>query len=488
MTKNKTSNSITKNFIYNMVYQVLIVLFPLVTSPYISRVLGTEGLGTYSYRYSIANYFVIFAMLGISMHGNRTIAVVRADKKALSSEFCNIFTAHMLISLTAFTVYMVYVINFVSKSKIIALIEGIYVLSALFDINWFFFGIERFDLTVTRNIIVKILSVVSIFVFVKTQEDLWKYAFIMSAGIFVSQSFVWLYLHQNIEFIKPSWDKIVKHLKPMLILFVPVVAISLYKLMDKIMLGYMTTMSEVGIYENAEKINSIPSSVITALGTVMLPRMSNFSAQGDKKNSAVYINISMQVVTLMASAISFGIISVGVVFAPVFFGAEFARSGEVVTLLAPTILFIAWADVLRMQFLIPNHKDKVYICSMIGGALVNFIINVLLIPHMGALGAAIGTIGAEGTVLILQAIGSKRALPLFKYIKEAFPYLICGGIMCLIVSALRVHLPTSIICLLVEVLLGGIVYVILVLGYWVLSKCELGMLALKMVKSKFLKN
>ena len=219
-----------------------------------------------------------------------------------------------------------------------------------FDINWFFFGIERFDLTVTRNIVVKVLSVTSIFVFVHERTDVWKYALIMSLGTLISQSFVWIYLKKYVDFRKPTLKGIIVQIKPMLVLFLPVIAISVYKLMDKIMLGAMTTMSEVGVYENAEKINSLTSGIITALGTVMLPRMTNLAANGKKNESKKYINISIQFVSLLAAAIAFGIASIGDVFAPIFFGEEFLRSGYVIEFLEPTIIFVAWADVIRIQY------------------------------------------------------------------------------------------------------------------------------------------
>ena len=300
-------NSIKKNFIYNLIYQVLIVLFPLVTSPYISRVLGSDGLGVYSYRYSIANYFVIFAMLGISTHGNRSVAMVRDDREKVSQTFWNIYVAHLIISVSITVIYLFYVLKMVDVNRDIAMIEMVYVVSAIFDINWFFFGIERFDLTVTRNIVVKVLSVTSIFVFVHERTDVWKYALIMSLGTLISQSFVWIYLKKYVDFRKPTLKGIIAQIKPMLVLFLPVIAISVYKLMDKIMLGAMTTMSEVGVYENAEKINSLTSGIITALGTVMLPRMTNLAANGKKNESKKYINISIQFVSLLAAAIAFGI-------------------------------------------------------------------------------------------------------------------------------------------------------------------------------------
>ena len=474
-------NSIKKNFIYNLVYQVLIVLFPLVTSPYISRVLGSDGLGVYSYRYSIANYFVIFAMLGISTHGNRSIAMIRDDREKVSQTFCNIYMAHLVISALVTAIYLFYVLNMVDVNRDIAIIEIVYVVSAIFDINWFFFGIERFDLTVTRNIAVKVLSVISIFVFVRDRADVWKYALIMSLGTFISQSFVWIYLRKYVDFRKPTLKGTIAQIKPMLILFLPVIAISVYKLMDKIMLGAMTTMSEVGIYENAEKINSLTSGIITALGTVMLPRMTNLAANGKKNESKKYINISIQFVSLMAAAIAFGIASIADVFAPIFFGEEFLRSGYVIEFLAPTIIFVAWADVIRMQYLIPNHQDKIYIVSMVMGAFVNVCLNAMLIPIVGAVGAAIGTIGAEGTVFAVQSFESRKELPLTKYMLEIIPYLVNGLIMYMTVAIAKNILAMSVLSLLLEIAVGGFVYIVLTLLYWKISKNEFGSMALNLI-------
>lgn len=477
------ANSIKKNFIYNAVYQILIIVFPLVTSPYISRVLGVEGLGIYSYRYSVANYFVIFAMLGISTHGNRSIAMVRDDKNKLSQTFSSIFTAHLCISLLVFIIYLVFSIYFVDNNKSIALIEAIYVLSAVFDINWFFFGIERFDLTVTRNILIKVISIICIFTFVKERTDLWKYALIMSLGLLISQSFVWIYLKRYIHWTMPKAKEVLSQVRPMLILFLPVIAISIYKLMDKIMLGAMTSMFEVGIYENGEKINSLTAGIITALGTVMLPRMSNLTAKGEKEESQKYINISIQFVSLLAAAISFGLIGIGNTFAPVFFGEEFQKSGVIIELLAPTILFVAWADVIRMQFLIPNKKDSVYICSMFAGAVVNVILNAIFIPYMGAAGAAIGTIGAEISVFTVQAIGSKKSLPHKKYIGEVLPYVCIGAVMCVLVNIVKtlIH-QTTIVSLIIEICTGSIVYIVFVLLYWRYTNNEFGIMVINSIK------
>lgn len=182
--------SIKKNFMYQMIYQILIIILPFVTSPYIARVIGAEGLGTYSYSYSIAYYFVLFSMLGLSNYGNRIIAQNRESQDKLNEVFSNVLAIHMLFSFGCFIIYCIYAF-FVAKERVYAIIQTAYVLSGIFDISWFYFGIEKFKLTVTRNTIIKILNVICVFTFVKQPSDLWKYCIIMAFGMLISQITLW---------------------------------------------------------------------------------------------------------------------------------------------------------------------------------------------------------------------------------------------------------------------------------------------------------
>src|SRR5699024_5627622 len=182
-----------------------------------------------------------------------------------------------------FSIYLLYLFFTNSDYKIISIAQILLVISSLFDINWFFFGLEKFKLTIRRNLIVKILTVLFIFIFVKKEEDLLIYTVIISGGILISQLVLWPYLFKEVNWVKPYKREIFSHIKPNLILFIPVVSVSLYKLTSKIMLGSLTDMVELGYYENAEKINSVQISISTALGTVMLPRMSNLISSNNRQ-------------------------------------------------------------------------------------------------------------------------------------------------------------------------------------------------------------
>ena len=186
--------SLKVNIIYQFLYEILIIFIPLFTIPYVSRVLGAENIGLFSYTYAVANYFVLFANLGIKNYGSRTIAMVRNNKEDLNRIFSEILSVHIVFSIIITFIYLVLLSFGVEDNQNIFLIQGIYVFAAIFDINWFFFGIEKFKLTVGRNTLVKILSVVLVFVFVKTQTDLWIYALILALSVFGGQSVVWFAL------------------------------------------------------------------------------------------------------------------------------------------------------------------------------------------------------------------------------------------------------------------------------------------------------
>ena len=266
-------SSLKKNLAYNVAYQILVIILPLITAPYVSRVLGADGLGTYSYIFSIVTYFGLFGMLGIANHGNRSVALVRDNRHKVSEAFSNTYIIQLCTTVIALLLYFLFIYCWFSGDKTIAYIESIIVLSYVLDITWFFFGLEQFAVTVTRNAIIKIATVVAIFIFVRSREDLWIYALIMSCRMIFSQIYLWLRIRKYADFCKPSWSQVKSNIKPVLMLFIPAIAYSIYKLLDKVMLGAMSSMSQVGLFDNAEKIINIPSSLITAFGTVMMPRI-----------------------------------------------------------------------------------------------------------------------------------------------------------------------------------------------------------------------
>ncbi|MGN1012211.1 MAG: flippase [Clostridia bacterium] len=473
-----------KNLFYNIFYQILVILLPLVTAPYISRVLGANNVGIYSYTYSIAYYFVLIAMLGISNYGNRTIASSRDDKKKMSELFWEIYSIQFLMYILAIILYTIYAMFINKDNSLITWIQIIYVVSGLLDITWLFFGLEQFKITVTRNTIIKLITVALIFLLVKNSNDLWIYTLIMSIGTLVSQLYLWFKVNKYVSYEKVKTLHLKKHIKSIIILFIPVIAYSIYKVMDKIMLGNLSSYNQVGFYQSCEKIINIPMGIITAIGTVMMPRMSNILSNGEREKMKDYIRISIEFVTIIGSAITFGIMGTCKILAPVYFGKEFYPCYSILFLLSLTIFSLSWANVARTQVLIPQKKDKVYVFSTIIGAIVNLIINLVSIPKWGANGASIGTILAELVVMIIQVYFVNKSIPIIKNILSTIPFIIIGFVMMIIVYFIGVKLETNILTLIIQIISGGSFYIIFTFIYLNITNNEL----LNMLKNMNKKN
>lgn len=451
-------SSLKKNLAYNVAYQILVIILPLITAPYVSRVLGADGLGTYSYIFSIVTYFGLFGMLGIANHGNRSVALVRDNRQKVSEAFSNTYIIQLCTTVIALLLYFLFIYCWFSGDKTIAYIESIIVLSYVLDITWFFFGLEQFAVTVTRNAIIKIATVVAIFIFVRSREDLWIYALIMSCGMLFSQIYLWLRIRKYADFCKPSWSQVKSNIKPVLMLFIPAIAYSIYKLLDKVMLGAMSSMSQVGLFDNAEKIINIPSSLITAFGTVMMPRITVLLGTGDEHRISYLNKISVRYFTLLVVGAAFGLAGICNVLAPVYFGSEFVGSAPIIAGLGFSLIFVTWANVIRTQYLIPNKLDKPYVISSVIGALANLAVNIILIPKFAGIGAMIGTIIAEFTVFFVQLILVRRSFPMSQYLQPVLFLFPIGMIMFAVVYWIGAYMGNMIITLIIQILVGGFLY------------------------------
>lgn len=449
---------IKRNFLLNIVYQILILIIPLITIPYVSRILGAEGVGIYSYTYSIVYYFVIFAMLGLNNYGNRTIAKCRDNRELLSKTFKEIYLMQLFTSMCMVFFYLLFVIMFVNKYRLIALIQSLYVVSCVLDINWFFFGIEEFKLTITRNVIIKIASLIAIFLLVKDSSDVWLYTLILASSTLFSHIMLWPFVKKYIDKGKVSIFSIKKHIRPCIMLFLPVIAVTIYKMMDKTMLGALTNINEVGFYESAEKIINVPNAIIAALGTVMLPRMSNIYSKGHNAEANKIIEYSIKLMMFLAFAMFFGIIAISNDFTVLFFGSDFKKTGLVIDFLSITILFLSWGNVLRTQYLIPKEMDNIYIISAFLGAGINFFCNLIFIPMFKSMGACIGTILAEFLVMFYQTFKIRKKLPIKRYVKAIIPFFVNSILMFIIIVGIGVFDINIYLKLILQILFAIIIY------------------------------
>lgn len=466
--------NLKKNLIYNTAYQILILIVPFVTSPYLSRVLGPEGLGTYSVTTAIVKYFTLFALLGMTNYGNRTIAKNKGDKETLSVTFWNLYYFQLVSSTVVLLAYILYVMVSGSKNYgIISICQIPYMLSTVFEVSWFFYGMENFKGIVSRNAIVKVLTMIAVFAFVKTREDVWVYVLINSLSLLFGQLCLWPFVVKYVTWKKPDWRIIRSHFKPNCVLMISVIAVSIYTLMDKIMIEWLSNTTEVGYYENTEKILTIANNAAGAIGAVMLPRISNLRSVGNDKQVLHYISKSMKYIMFVSIALAFGVASVGRTFSIIYFGNEFEACSILLKTIAPAIIFYAWSNIIRNQFLLPNDMDSVFVVATIIASIVNLTINGMLIPKYGALGAVLGTVSAQFAELFYQTLKVRYYLPIKKYFVELIPFIIIGFVMYTCCHNIEASLGITPMTLLAQICVGAIIYMLLGFLYLYISKDEL---------------
>lgn len=328
-----------------------------------------------------------------------------------------------------------------------------------FDISWFFQGLEEFKKTVTRNIIVKTISVISIFTFVKTPNDLKLYFGIYVLSTLIGNLSLWAYLPKYLKKVKAKQLNIIKHIKPTIGLFIPQIAIQVYTVLDKTMIGaIIPDKSEVGFYEQGQKIIKMLLTVITSLGTVMLPRIANTYVNGEKKKVAEYMKKSFNMVFLLSFPMIFGLISVSKTFVPIFLGQGYDKVAILISVISPIILLIGLSNVTGTQYLLPTKRQREYTISVVLGAIVNFVMNMCLIWNFGAIGASIGTVIAETVVTCVQLFFVRNDFDLKNIFALTRKYLCSSLIMFMICLMIKKMINNNLISVIVQVVVGGATY------------------------------
>ena len=440
--------SLKKNFTYSLLYQFLILILPLITLPYISRIFGSENIGIYTYTQTIANFFLLFAMLGILTHGTRAIAAARDNSESLSKTFKELFILKLFFSLTLTILFILFSLFLAKDYKSIFLLQSFYVMSSIVNVNWFCFGMENFRL------------------------NLWIYTLILSSAQLISALLVWPYVLKHTSRTKVDPESMLTHLKPLLILFIPILAESIYLIMDKIMLGNMTTAEELGYYECAVRIIVVPGVIIGALNNTAMPRMANFLSNRRSRDSEDLMDKMMIFCTMLGCGMAFGMAAVGQEFAVIFYGDAFTRTGLFLVLLSPAIILKCLSLTVRMQYIIPSGNDDLYVISIVSGAVLNLILNFILIPGMQGVGAIIATLAAEFTAFLLEFVLCRRSIRSGRYLTDLLVFSIFGTAMYFLVRAIA-HLAGGGIAGLALQVIGGAAAYILISAIFIQKRLHL---------------
>ena len=462
---------VLKNYAYNLSYQLLVIILPIITTPYVTRVFSSDDLGTYGYFNSIVTYFILLATLGVANYGTKEISGHRKDIK---KNFWGIYTLQLGATILSLALYILLCLSLSSMQNPVAYILGLSLVSKGLDISWLFQGLEDFRKITVRNITVKLGGGISIFLFVKSAKDLYLYVFLLTIFELLGQLSMWLPAREFIG--KPHMDVTFakKHLKPVILLFLPQIAISLYVTLDRTMLGALASKMDVGIYDQALKLVNILLTLVTSLGSVMLPRVASLLASGDQKAVNKMHQMSFLIYNLVIFPIIAGMLIVNDDFVQFFLGKDFQDARYAIAIMIFRMFFIGWTNIMGIQILIPHNKNKEFMISTTVPAIVSVGLNLIFLPKLGFIGAAIVSVLTEALVWGIQLYFTRTYLKEVPIVGSMMKIVLASGLMYVLLTLVKsiVHLsPTLNVVLYAG--LGGFIYGTLILLFKVVNVKEL---------------
>ncbi|MBO5469806.1 MAG: flippase [Lachnospiraceae bacterium] len=459
----KNAPSVKKNYIYSLSFQILSMITPFITAPYIARVLGADGVGIYSYTQSYMTYFTMFASLGTAAYGMREIAQCRDDREQYSKTFWEI---ELLTVFTTAICLLIWsgMLLFTHEYRIyfIALIPSL--LAVMFDISWFYTGHEKIGYTVFWNAVCKILGIVLIFCFVKKKEDLFLYILINATMTLLGNMSMWVFLPKMLVRVSLKSLRFRNHFKETLIYFIPTIATSIYTVLDKTLIGAIThNQYQNGYYEQATKIiNMAKTAVFVSINSVMGARISYLFVENKMDEIKERIRKSMDFILLLGIGAMFGIIGVARLFVPIFFGKGYEEVIYLLYWMAPLIVIIGVSNCLGSQYYTPAGLRGRSAKYIIAGSCVNLIMNLICIPHFGATGAVIGSILAELTITVLYFVNCAGVIVFNDICRMGYKKLIAGMVMAIVVYWIG-NDNISIPLLMLQIVVGAAVYLLILL-------------------------
>ena len=481
------AKSIKENFIYNMIGTVSGFLFPLITFPYVSRVIMAEGIGQVQFYTSIINYVVLLTSLGIPMYATREIARVRDNIADLSRTATEIISLNLILNILGYAAIfiMCFTIDEIMQNIPLFLLLSSSIFLTTIGCPWFYSGVEDFKYITIRGLVVKIICVIFLFVFVKDKNDLIYYAtysVLVSVGNNILNA-IRLRKYIRIDSFQFRDLKIWRHVKPAFAIFVFNLVTSIYVNLDKVMLGFMSDNESVGYYTSASTISHILLTAVTSLGTVMLPRLSNLVKQGDMDSFHRLAKKSYNFIVTMSLPICGGLIILAPSLIRIFSGETFTPAIPTLQIISPIIVAIGISNLIGIQVLYPLGKIKIVTISTLVGAIINCTLNFLLIPIYAQDGAAIATVCAEICVTITQFIIAGKYIQ-FKFIDKKIIYCIVATLVMMIICYLFMTIGCSDVVNLTAVpVIGAIFYGVVML----LTKNEIVIEVLQTVTSKIKK-
>lgn len=452
-------NNIARNYFYNVSYQILTLITPFITTPYLARVLGADGIGIYSYTSSVVAYFTLLAQFGLTNYAQREVAYYQQDVKRRSCVFFESQILRIILVILSLFIYGYFVYQY-ENSKIIYWVQSLNIIVVFFDISWFFQGLEEFGKIVFRNFVIRLLNIILIFLLIKQADDLLLYVGLVGGMNLLAGIFIWGYLPRYLILVPRYSLHPFRNFRIIFEMFLPQIAITIYLVMDKTMLGIMTgSLYENGWYEQAEKMAKMPLTIITSLGVVMLPRIASSFAQHDMKKIQDYMLKSARFVWALSIPMCFGMIGIAANFVPWFFGCGYEKVIPLMQIMSGVVIMIGFSNLLGIQYMIPTKRQNQFTLSVLIGAAVNVSLNLILIPYWQSVGAAIATLCAECAVTMTAGLLLKSELPIGGFMRLSIRYLWAGSIMLVVMLIMEQAFEATFLNTLLIIIVGSGVYI-----------------------------
>lgn len=457
--------SLKKNAVLNVIRTLMSIIFPIITFPYASRILLPEGIGKINFVNSIVSYFTMLSMLGIGTYGTREAAKFRDDKNDLSKICSELLAINIITSIIAYILFYIFIfLNPALKDyKLFLIIASITIAFSTLGIGWFYSGIEEYEYITIRTIIFQIVSIILLFLFVKKKEDVLIYLFIGIISNAGSNILNIIHSRKHIHIRFNRQLELKKHLKPLFLLFSIALITSIYNTLDTSMLGFLSTDEQVGYYTAATKINRMVLTLVTAISAVLFPRLSYYIKQNkiEEFNNLLTKNLSIIIMISLPCTIGLNILSKPITL--LFSGDNFIPAIPIMKIMNPIIIIISISNFIGSQIFIPLGKEKYTIIAVSCGSIINFTLNLLLIPKYKALGAAIATISAEGIVAIIQIFNSRKIISIQSHLFELVQYIIAVIIMGIGVKFISKIINSNLLSIIICVLVGALIYYIILI-------------------------
>lgn len=453
---------IFKNLIFNSFSQLLSIIIPLITAPYLSRVLGPENIGIESYINAISQMCYTIGMLGLTNYATREIAYVRDSKYERSKVFWEMMVDRVVVFGGSLAVFLV--VGYYNEYRAFFIIQIVWLLGMFFDFSWFFIGMEMFELTVFRNFVVRMLTIISIFTFIKSKDDFILYFVLCAIFQLVGTLSILPQLRpyiQKVDIKELNWRR---HFIPSIKVFLPQFASVLYLQVDKVMIEEICNdTKQIAYYSQAEKLIKAPIALITAVSSVMMPRIANEFSRNNMDKIKGYLSLTLRGLMIMAWPVAFGMAAIAEKMIPWYLGPDFEPAIYAMIILAPIIVAIAASSLSANQYFLATNQTRIMTISYTVSAVLNLIINALLIPKYGFVGAAIGTIAAEYTVFIMQYYVMNKQIRIIPDMIRCLKYAVFSAIMFAAVYFIGKSSPAAIRTTLIQVVVGVAIYMILLL-------------------------